>query len=48
MGAFYDELYFDDRDTKDLFSGDSPRQPFFADVVKRWVCGNRLKDDEKK
>ena len=48
MGAFYEELYFDDRDPKDLFLGDSPRQPFFADIVKRWVCGNRLNDDEKK
>jgi hypothetical protein len=47
MRAFYDELYFDDRNPKDLFAGDKLRQPFFADIVKRWASGNRLKDDEQ-
>ena len=47
MGSFYDELVFDDRDSKDLFEHENPRQPFYADIAKRWLSGDNLTKNEQ-
>jgi hypothetical protein len=48
MRVFYDELVFDDRDPEDLFAGNNLPEPSYADILKRWVIGDRLTDYERK
>jgi hypothetical protein len=48
MGMFYDELVFDDREKEDLFAGTRYKNPFYADILKRWEYGFRLTVDEER
>jgi hypothetical protein len=47
MESFLDELIFDDRTRSELFEIPNLKQPFYADVVKRWLCGSIISKDEK-
>jgi hypothetical protein len=48
MALLNDDLVFDDRKQKDIFCGSFTGQPFYADILKRWVSGIRLSDRERK
>jgi hypothetical protein len=46
MELFFDDLFFDDRSQDDLFAGVNSRQPYYADIIKRWAMGNKVSDNE--
>jgi tetratricopeptide (TPR) repeat protein len=46
MKTLCPDLFFDTRNSDDLFSNNSNRQPFFADVLKRWEIGTIKTDNE--
>jgi tetratricopeptide (TPR) repeat protein len=47
MELFNYDLLFDNRNRDDLFSGGQCRQPYYADIIKRWTMGNKISENEQ-